>query len=457
MTAGNNKRKLEDMSETVSLVGAHLRPTSDCRAHVNAPIQPAATPVKRRAMAKPKKRLSIPGAFPSAEPSSQETSQRSAHSVISARKVETQQPKSADVPPLLRAHPKTRASSNRVEKSTTRQPPSTPRKQRSSKKLSVVTPKVDRFTKRQDVSLRFSFSSQPKEAQGPLKRGRRRGRPSNLDDARPFVPTLPAIDSPTKRLTPSKSNKEDKVLNRSFSELLVTTAHNNLTGPLRHDYTDTPSDLSSEPNHEPKAPDPSVFSHPTTKREGYGFSYSEPLWYDSDEYPDTECDWDPNDEKQLAPFQQGTRLFDHDSSFEDIVVMRDIGSFHMAKPQRVLPCTRATREDTVRLKQRAKMLLKWDESGEVYAELVGRLERMVYNDLERKIGGYETSVPSVVQCASKLKNFLQRTKEERVETGESRRAAEHEIEWATWLEEASRTGVMHLKTQGCSCRPDWEE
>jgi hypothetical protein len=287
-----------------------------------------------------------------------------------------------------------------------------------------------------------------------LKKGRRRGRPSNPEETRPYKPVLSPIDSPTKRLTPSKPAKEDKVLNRSFSELLVTTAQNNLTGPLRHNYTETPSDLSSEPNQEPKAPDPSVFSHPTKKREGYGFSYSEPLWYDSDEYPDTECDWDPRDEEQLAPFQE---FFDQDSSFDDIVVMRDVGSFQVTKPQRILQCTKATREDTVRLKQRAKMLLKWDESGDVYSSLVGRLERMVYNDLERKLNDRKTSIPSVVQCATRLKDFLQRNKEERVDTGESRRAVEHEIEWASWLVDASRTGVMHLKTKGCSCRPDWEE
>ena len=340
-----------------------------------------------------------------------------------------------------------------MQKSATRQP-STPRKQKSNKKLSVVTPKADRHAKHQDVILRFSFGAQPNDARGPLKKGRRRGRPSNLEETRPYKPVLFPTDLPTKQLTPSKPGKEDKVLNRSFSELLVTTAQNNLTGPLRHDYTETPSDISSDPNQEPKAPDPSVFSHPTKKREGYGFSYSEPLWYDSDEYPDTECDWGPKDEEQIAPFQA---FLDQDSSFDDIVVMRDVGSFHVAKPQRILQCTKATREDTVRLKQRAKMLFKWDESGDVYSSLVGRLERMVYNDLERKINDRKTLIPSVVQCATRLKDFLQRNKEERVETGESRRAVEHEIEWASWLVDASRTGVMHLKTKGCSCRPDWEE
>lgn len=431
--------------------------TCDRLSHcANAP-QPCKTPAKRRVIAKPKKRLSIPGAFPTAEPSSQETSQRSAHSVVSARKADNRQPKTGAAAEVPRTHSKSTTSSNRVQKSTPRQP-STPRKQRSSKKLSVVTPKTERHAKRQDVSLRFSFSAQPSVTQGPMKKGRRRGRSSDFEDARPrsFKPVLSPIDSPTKRLTPSKPGREDKVLNRSFSELLVTTAQNNLTGPLRHDYTETPSDLSSDPNPEPKAPDPSVFSNPihTKKREGYGFSYSEPLWYDSDEYPDTECDWDPKDEEQPAPFQA---FFDQDSSFDDIVVMRDVGSFHVAKPQRVLQCTKATREDTVRLKQRAKALFKWDESGDVYSSLVGRLERMVYNDLEQKINDRETSIPSVVQCASKLRDFLQRNKDDRVETGESRRAVEHEIEWATWLVDASRTGVMHLKTKGCSCRPDWEE
>ena len=237
--------------------------------------------------AKPRKRLSIPGAFPTAELSSQETSQRSAHSVVSARKVDSRQLKAEVAAQLPCAHSKSTTSTNRVQKSATRQP-STPRKQKSNKKLSVVTPKADRHAKHQDVSLRFSFGAQPNDARGPLKKGRRRGRSSNLEETRPYKPVLFPTDLPTKQLTPSKPGKEDKVLNRSFSELLVTTAQNNLTGPLRHDYTETPSDISSDPNQEPKAPHPSVFSHPTKKREGYGFIYSAPLWYDSDEYRDTE-------------------------------------------------------------------------------------------------------------------------------------------------------------------------
>jgi hypothetical protein len=431
-----------------------LQPAISCRVHTNAP-QPAATPPKKRTIAKPKKRISIPGAFPITEPPIKETSHRSAHSVISARNANTQHPRADVVPQLHQAHSQSTASPNRKDKSTV-QHHSTPRKHSASKKHSNTSSQVERRTKRHNVSLRFSFSTEPRDVQGPLKKGRRRGRSTNLENTRRSVASVlpPPIDSPTKPITPSK---EDKVLNRSFSELLVTTAQNNLTGPLRHEYTETPSDLSSECNHDSKAPDPSVFTQPTKKREGYGFSYSEPLWYDSDEYPDTECDWDPDDENNTVKPTQGIAIIDQDSSFDDIVVMRDIGSFHIAKPQRALPCTQATREDTVRLKQRAKILFKWDESGDVYAGLVGRLERMVYNDLQKTINGSETSMPSVVQCASRLRDFLQRVAEERIETGESRRAVEHEVEWASWLVEASRTGVMHLKTKGCSCRPDWEE
>jgi hypothetical protein len=211
--------------------------------------------------------------------------------------------------------------------------------------------------------------------------------------------------------------------------------------------------VSSDPNHDRKVPDPSVFSLPGKKREGYGFSYSESLWNDSDEYPDTECGWDSNDDDQTSPLPA---LSNQDNSFDDIVVVRDVGSFHIARPQRTLQCTIATREDAIRFKEKAKGLNKWTESPEVYSALVGRLERMVYADMKRKRHNRD-SIPSVRQCARKLWAHLQRHLKERVETGESRRAVEHELEWAAWLLDASRTGVIHIKTKGCTCRPDWEE
>jgi hypothetical protein len=199
-------------------------------------------------------------------------------------------------------------------------------------------------------------------------------------------------------------------------------------------------------------------SKPKKQREGYGFSFSDSMFYDSDDYPDTECDWDsdterdpgPRDESPSNPYQTATTT-QQASSFTDVVVVRDIGSFHIAKPQKRLPCTVATREDTIAVKYAAKALLKYEESAGMYSSLMDRLERMVFVSLQKEDG------LGAAGCASKLCGFLVRMKEERVEMGEDVRFVEHEVEWAMWLAEASRTGVMHLKGVGCECRPDWEE
>jgi hypothetical protein len=279
-----------------------------------------------------------------------------------------------------------------------------------------------------------------------LKRGRTRGH-SKKDEASSQITT------PVK---PAPQRKETPALTRSFSELLVTSQQHNLTGPLHREHTEKHHSSPIVKGHA-KTPDPSIFTGPTKKREGYGFSYSESLWYDSDEYPDTECEWDLTDDKSSVQTSPEMSLIEQDSSFDDVVVMRDVGSFHLARPQRILPCTRATREDTIRLKQLAKNLFKWDESGDVYAGLVERLERMVYAAIERRRTDGNAPFPSVTNCALKLRDFLVTVQDDRMETGETRRFVEHEVEWARWLVEASRTGVMHLKTKGCGCRPDWEE
>ncbi|KAF1850901.1 uncharacterized protein K460DRAFT_328250 [Cucurbitaria berberidis CBS 394.84] len=260
--------------------------------------------------------------------------------------------------------------------------------------------------------------------------------------------------------------------NESFSKLAVTSNTTKYaSGHRPQAETMTRQSVSASPF----IPD---LSKPKTKREGYGFSYSETFWCDSDEYPDTECDteyewesevpktqpstgpsksikqeheWDAAKQTIQASFGGSTVV---DCSFDDAVVLRDIGSFHLARPQQILPCTKATREDTIRLKYHAKTLLnKYQESSNIQDQLLTRLERMV--DKRQKSASNEAH--SVTHCALRLQDFLLKIKEERVETGEHRRFIEHEIEWVNWLVEASRTGVMHLRTRVCRCRPDWEE
>jgi hypothetical protein len=242
------------------------------------------------------------------------------------------------------------------------------------------------------------------------------------------------------------------------------------------------------------------------KKEGYGFSYSETFMYDSDDYPDTECEWDPDAEEQeqgqetepntpttptsfgntsylnwdsgeevsrideaqhhvqySQPTQQPTPRQSFSSSttnapsFDDLVVLRDVDSFHLARPQRHLSCTHASREDTIQLKTRAQALLsKYTESASIQLSLLTRLERMLYLE-QRKPDATEDSVMrALLPCAERLESWLVGSREERVATGEWKGVVEHEIEWVGWMVEAGRRGVLHVRRRGCRCRPEWE-
>lgn len=261
----------------------------------------------------------------------------------------------------------------------------------------------------------------------------------------------------------SKDKRPESALNNSFSNLFFD-------GPPQAEMSAPQGQTRiSAYSSVPVLPD---LTKPTKKREGYGFSYTDTMFQDSIEYPDTECDWGSETERDSpnghdsgfedtpATMTESATLtaIENNTSFDDVVVVRDVGSFYMARPQKVLSCTTATQEDTIRVKHAAKRLLKYDESPSIYAELVSRLERMVHASLHFPDDlGYVTTGTSATACALKLQDFLLRSKSSRIETGEVWLLVEHEIEWATWLVEASRTGVMHLKAKGCKCRPDWEE
>lgn len=262
---------------------------------------------------------------------------------------------------------------------------------------------------------------------------------------------------------------------KSFSQLLTNNA-NGQSLPNTKEEQLSQSDPSQEAPLE--APFVPHLSRPKKQREGYGFSYSETFMRDSDEFPDTEGDTEANTEDEQEPRipvntqtrnDQGLR---HqtlpasppdstsgflDGSFEDIVVLRDVGSFHIARPQRKLSCTMATREDALRSKVRAKTLTRrYRESGDIQAGLLERLERMVLNEQQNGAEEHEES-SLTFKCAQRLHHFLVHTKEGRIDTGEPTRLVDHQLEWAGWLVEASRSGVLHLRTRGCDCRPDWEE
>jgi hypothetical protein len=281
------------------------------------------------------------------------------------------------------------------------------------------------------VELRFSFAS------------------SSDDDRSPSTETVTLADSVQGWL--SNTRRPDPVLNQSFSKLSFDgSAEARQSGPPATSTTTT------------RLPNIYEMEKPQKQREGYGFSFSDSMFYDSDEYPDTECGWDSGTEKDPGPREEPAPVTCHppptiaqDSSFGDMVVVRDVGSFHIARPQKHLPCTSATREDTIMIKKAAKQLFKYNESPDIYARLVDRLERMVSTSLQTQ--GDNGYLAPASRCALKLQDYLLRTREWRIDTGELRVLVEHEIDWAMWLVEASRTGVMHLKGPGCKCRPEWEE
>lgn len=267
---------------------------------------------------------------------------------------------------------------------------------------------------------------------------------------------------------PNTAHDKNDSLNRSFSGLIVQVPESEIPGEKPGDQTVTAK---------PFVP---VLSKPRKKKEGYGFSYSETFWQDSFEYPDTEIGGEPEDERTEPDTESpatgqrdfewgfagdtvqssygGSTVVATERSFDDLVVLRDVGSFHIAKPQRVLSCTAATREDTVHVKTWAKSLCgMYVESIDIQAGLLSRLERMVSSQQQNKGLNNQAKALSITDCTVKLLDFLRKAQKGRVETGENPRFVEHEIQWASWLVKASRQGVMHLRVPGCKCRPDWEE
>ncbi|KAH6843527.1 hypothetical protein B0T12DRAFT_360518, partial [Alternaria alternata] len=272
---------------------------------------------------------------------------------------------------------------------------------------------------------------------------------------------------------------------QSFSSSSPSSHSTEKASPVQH-----VSSQKSIYEEEVKAP---VLTKPgQKKKEGYGFSYSETFMYDSDDYPDTECEWDPDAEEQEQgqetepntpttptsfgntsyllnwdrgeePTQQPTPRQSFSSSttnapsFDDLVVLRDVDSFHLARPQRHLSCTHASREDTIQLKTRAQALLsRYTESASIQLSLLTRLERMLYLEQKKPDTTEDSVTRALLPCAERLERWLVGSREERVATGEWKGVVEHEIEWVGWMVEAGRRGVLHVRRRGCRCRPEWE-
>lgn len=212
-------------------------------------------------------------------------------------------------------------------------------------------------------------------------------------------------------------------------------------------------------------------------REGYGFSYTDSLFQDSfDSHRttgggdasdgETAVDADLYSETEFPPGHAsprpnaGVNLFQ--PSFDgllstNLIVVRDIGSFHIARPERKFKCTVANQEITIYMQHLAKGLMAYTESQDVSSNLLERMERMYMAAMKEPGNTKKLSQDLVLQSAKKLRDFLVKVKKERIATGEFKSYVQHEIEWAQWLVKASENGVMHAKTGECKCSAEWED
>ncbi|KAF2823667.1 hypothetical protein CC86DRAFT_384229 [Ophiobolus disseminans] len=291
-------------------------------------------------------------------------------------------------------------------------------------------------------SMRFSFALPENNT---FKRDRFRRAISNKKSS------LPKKSSPLARAP-------DLVLNQNFQQLSFNENEENFDGDTvaapesfyqtwLHQPINTgkSAPLAYPSLSPPKQAVPAKQSIIPTKKQrtGFGLSYTDSMIYASDHDTETESD----DETVLAPETSSlkpqtlptnaTFSFTSCSSFSALV-LRAPGSFYTARPQRRLPCTSATREDTLRIKAAATALLKFEESMDIYGALVVRLERMIKQD----------KAASATDCARKLRDFLRGSEEVRVLMGEVRAVVRHEGEWGEWMVDAVGTGVMHVKGVG---------
>lgn len=156
-------------------------------------------------------------------------------------------------------------------------------------------------------------------------------------------------------------------------------------------------------------------------------------------------------DETITPFDDDDEASEYFDDLEEMepakegdLVMLDTVSLNSRSRSR-RPCTSATVLDVQQLKRKATKLIRYEESEDIYADLVDRLQRMMKRESEE----------SLLRLARWLKDWLEKIEEGRIITGENARMVKHEVEWATWVEEAVRKGVLHVKRDACRCEREW--
>lgn len=160
-------------------------------------------------------------------------------------------------------------------------------------------------------------------------------------------------------------------------------------------------------------------------------------------------------------------IIDPNSSFDDVLVCRQQGDHSFTSPSTKHCSAGANMNDITEAEYYAEKLLRERPGSDGICEtMCSRLERMVNAKItiakkEAKAKKKKKVVaPKPVDAAIQLRKYLLDQKESRLEMGEVEEIVELELRWANWLVDVTKSGVMHLKVPGCTCRPElmaWDE
>ena len=155
-------------------------------------------------------------------------------------------------------------------------------------------------------------------------------------------------------------------------------------------------------------------------------------------------------------------ILDTSTSFEDILVFRREHDTSFTSPS-TKPCSAgANMLDIAQTAYTAHALLSaHPDSPGIYSAAMNRLERAVEAKIlaaakQAKAEKRDLVMPSVAELAVEIRDEVvagSKGKGRGDEDGE-RESGKLEMKWAQWLVEATKSGVMHLKVEGCMCSPE---
>ena len=150
------------------------------------------------------------------------------------------------------------------------------------------------------------------------------------------------------------------------------------------------------------------------------------------------------------------QILNLDTSFSDVLVLRHEGDTSFTSPSTMQCSAAAHMLDIAEVKYAAeKLFAAHERSREVSLRMAEWLEGKVRREVRREVraakrGREKVIGPRVGEVAEEMRRrvVVERWRVEGDEGGEL------EMKWADWFVDAAGRGVLHLKVEGCTCRPE---